>query len=287
MTRPKLTYVSDPQNTANDDPMSLARRQMQRILGGPIFWIIVSATSIVTAMAGPYFTLDRFTFLERLVYWGTTVTVSAVVMTALSVYGYRASQLSRLHWAAISIIAALIGILPVVGSLYLAEGLATGFTAGWLTLADFPALLLSVAPTLVFVTLVVHAVIHYQDAEQGTGADTQAPPTAPSPTLLQSKLPHHLGHDIISVQAQDHYVEVTTPKGVATVLMRLKDAVKDLEPLGGFQVHRSWWVNPAHVLRSEKGASGRELVLSSGDKIPIGRSFRKALRDEDIAALKL
>jgi DNA-binding LytR/AlgR family response regulator len=59
------------------------------------------------------------------------------------------------------------------------------------------------------------------------------------------------------------------------ILMRLGDAVLDLEPLGGLQVHRSWWVNLAHVMRTEKSQNGSELVLTSGQRISISRSFRK------------
>ena len=122
---------------------------------------------------------------------------------------------------------------------------------------------------------------HENDTPQSEGEST---PKIKPLTMLQSKLPHHLGNDIIAVQAQDHYVDVTTPKGNALVLMRLGDAVQDLEPLGGLQVHRSWWISLAHVVHTEKGTSGPELRLTSGQRIPVGRSFRaplkKAMQDQ-------
>lgn len=274
MSTPKPGYATDSQNNANGTPWSLAHRQLRRIFTGPVFWLIVGAVSVITAMAGPYFTLSRLSFPERLVYWGTTVSVSAVVMTALSVFGYHAQRLSRLHWAGVAVLSSAAGLLPVIGTIFLAEGLATGFAAGWAQGYDLGALVLSVAPPLVFVTLAVHAVLHHQ----GGDARADVPPAFSAASLLQGKLPHHLGREIVSVQAQDHYIEVTTPKGSALILMRLGDAVRDLAPLGGMQVHRSWWVNPAHVTRSEKGTSGPELVLSTGARVPVGRSFRKALR---------
>ncbi len=281
MTRPKPSYASDSENPANAPSVSLAHRQLQRILSGPVFWIAVGAATVVMAMAGPYFTLARFSFPERLVYWGTTVTLSALIMTAISVYAYWTSKLSKMNWSVVSVLAGTAGILPVVVTLYLAEGLATGFAPGWLSFIDFPTLVRSVAPTIIFVTLAVHGLIHYLDRDvtpTDTGVIATRSDTPPALTVLQSKLPPHLGHDIISVQAQDHYVEVCTPKGSAMVLMRLKDAVHDLAPLDGMQVHRSWWVNTAHVTRREKGQSGPELLLSSGARVPVGRIFRAAAK---------
>lgn len=64
--------------------------------------------------------------------------------------------------------------------------------------------------------------------------------------------------------------------------MRLGDAVRDLEPLSGLQVHRSWWVNPAYLVRIQTGKSGHKRLVQTGTTVPVGRSFRKALR----AALK-
>jgi DNA-binding LytR/AlgR family response regulator len=62
------------------------------------------------------------------------------------------------------------------------------------------------------------------------------------------------------------------------ILMRLGDAVRDLEGLNGMQVHRSWWINLAHIARVEKGANGPEVVLSTGARVPVGRSYRAAFR---------
>ncbi|EEB70665.1 sensory transduction protein LytT, putative [Ruegeria sp. R11] len=282
MTRTKATYVSDTQNPANGSPMSLALRQLQATMRGPVFWIIIGAAVLLTAMAGPYYTLERLSFPERLVYWGATILMSAVLMTFLSIYAHRLTEAHSWNWIFVAVLAGVAGILPVVGTIYLAEGIATGFAQGWFNAAGFATLVVSVAPPLIAVTLVVNALIEFQLREKEPDAlqpVADRSPEIPPLTMLQSKLPHHLGHDIVSVQAQDHYVEVTTPKGSAMVLMRLGDAVRDLEPLGGLQVHRSWWINLAHIMRTEKGTSGPELVLTSEQRIPVGRSFRAEFKN--------
>ncbi|WP_299410844.1 LytTR family DNA-binding domain-containing protein [uncultured Roseobacter sp.] len=276
MNQPKPTYAPGTKNPANDGPMWLALRQLQATLANPVFWIVVGAAIILTAMAGPYYTLERLSFPERLVYWGITIPLSALTMTFLSTFAYRLTEAKSLNWVIVAILAGLAGVIPVTGSIYLSEGIATGFEEGWLDGVGFFRLAMFVAPSLIGVTFVVNALFEFQVVGQERPVLEPAPQTL---TLLQRKLPHHLGHDIITVQAQDHYVEVTTLKGSALVLMRLGDAVRDLEPLGGLQVHRSWWVNPAHLARTETGKSGQELVMTNGLSVPVGRSFRKALKN--------
>ncbi|MFK7836461.1 MAG: LytTR family DNA-binding domain-containing protein [Sulfitobacter sp.] len=275
MNRSNPEYASDLQKRANDTPMSFALRQLLSTICQPSFWIIVGSVVFLTALAGPYFTLERLTFPERLVYWATTIVLSALVMTFLSSLAYRLTEAQGRNWAVGSCIAGLMDVLPVIGSIYLAEGVATGFEIGWPDMISFGTLALYVVPSVVAVTLVVNWVITLQYQNTTTASSDPAPPTA---TLLQNKLPHHLGQEIVSVQAQDHYVEVTTPKGKAMVLMRLGDAVKDLEPLGGMQVHRSWWVNLSHVSAIEKTPSGPEIILTSDQRLLVGRSFRTAFR---------
>ncbi|SFG03267.1 LytTR family DNA-binding domain-containing protein [Roseobacter denitrificans] len=256
--------------------MSLALRQLQVTLTRPVFWIVICAVVVLTAMAGPYYTLERLSFPERLVYWGTALPLSALTMTFLSILTYRLTDNMSLNWVFVAVLAGLAGVLPVVGSVYLSEGMATGFAAGWLDGVGFLHLTMYIVPSVVGVTLVINALFEFGVLGQQSAVSE---PALPKPTLLQSKLPHHLGTAIVTLQAQDHYVEVTTLKGRATVLMRLGDAIRDLEPLGGLQVHRSWWVNPAYVRRIETGKSGQELVMQTGINVPVGRSFRKAVKD--------
>lgn len=288
MSRSKPDCATDLENSANDTPLSLTLRELRASLAGPTYWIIIGTAVILAALAGPYSTLDRLSFPERLVYWGTTVLSSVVLMTFLSLFAYyRLTEARGWNWGLVSLMAGAVGTVPVVGSLYLAEGLATGFSQGWLDWASFSSLVMSVAPPLVAVTFMVNLAIRLNEADRSragpatpneTASSNETDGKGVSPTLLQRKLPPHLGHDIVAVRAKDHYVEVTTPKGSAMVLMRLGDAVQHLEPLAGLQVHRSWWINLSHVARTEKGPNGTALVMTTDQRIPVGRSFRAAFQ---------
>jgi DNA-binding LytR/AlgR family response regulator len=161
----------------------------------------------------------------------------------------------------------------VLGTVWLADALVTGGGPGIGTLAAY------VAPSVIGVTVAVNAYIEVQERREPAAFVAPQDASGPAvPTVLQSKLPHHLGREIVALRAQDHYLEVTTAKGRCMVLMRLGDAVRDLEGLNGMQVHRSWWINLAHIARVEKGANGPEVVLSTGARVPVGRSYRAAFR---------
>lgn len=264
-------------NPAKDAAMSLALRQVQQMARGAGFWIVVGGAVLVAAVAGPYYTLERMSFPERLVYWGVVIGLSAVIMTFLSVLAHRVTAARGWNWALVAVLAGMAGVVPVLGAVWLADGLATGFGSGGAGLLRLAAY---VAPSVIGVTLAVNAFIEVQERRLA-----EARPLPPAPRgegglrLLQGKLPHHLGREIVALRAQDHYLEVTTPKGRCMVLMRLGDAVRDLEGEQGMQVHRSWWINLGHVSRVEKGANGPEVVLTTGERVPVGRSYRAAFRD--------
>jgi hypothetical protein len=79
--------------------------------------------------------------------------------------------------------------------------------------------------------------------------------------------------ELHAVSSEDHYLRVHTSLGEELILMRLADAVRELDGSGGLQVHRSWWVAKAAV-RDVKRQGGRvSLVLPSGTEAPVSRTF--------------
>lgn len=270
----KAGYVSDMKNPANDSAMALTLRQVQQVARGAAFWIVVGGAVLVAAIAGPYYTLERLSFPERLVYWGVVIALSSVIMTFLSVLAHRVTAAGGWNWALVAVLAGMVGVLPVLGTVWLADGLADVFGSGGPGIGTLAAY---VAPSVIGVTVAVNAYIEVQGRQvpDVVAAATRGDAVV---TVLQGKLPHHLGREIVALRAQDHYLEVTTLKGSCMVLMRLGDAVRDLEGLNGMQVHRSWWINLAHIARVEKGGNGPEIVLTTGARVPVGRSYRVAFR---------
>jgi len=270
----KAGYVSDMKNPVNDGAMTLALRQLQGVLRGAAFWIVVGGVVLIAAVAGPYYTLERLNFPERLVYWGAVIALSTVIMTFLSVLAHRVTDARGWNWALVAVLAGMVGVVPVLGIVLVVDGLVTGFAPGG---AGIGTLAAYVAPSVIGVTVAVNAYIEVQE-RRASGLVPQGVRPEAVVRVLQGKLPPHLGREIVALRAQDHYLEVTTPKGSCMILMRLGDAVRDLEGLNGMQVHRSWWINLAHIARVEKGANGPEVVLSTGARVPVGRSYRAAFR---------
>jgi hypothetical protein len=84
--------------------------------------------------------------------------------------------------------------------LYLAEGLVTGFTDGWYDWVQPSSLFVSVAPPLIAVTLMVNLAIKLLDADPPVG-QSQGESVSPALSVFHKKMPHHFGHDIITVRA--------------------------------------------------------------------------------------
>jgi hypothetical protein len=105
------------------------------------------------------------------------------------------------------------------------------------------------------------------------------PPAPPSPKFLE-RLPVRLrGSEIYAVQAEDHYLRVHTSRGTDLILMRLSDAVAELEGLEGAQTHRSWWVAKAALADVKSGDGRATLKLKDGTEAPVSRTYARALRE--------
>lgn len=101
----------------------------------------------------------------------------------------------------------------------------------------------------------------------------------PNQTFLR-RLPPHLGKNILSLEAQDHYVNVTTDKGSALVLIRLVDAISELDGLEGLRIHRSHWV-ATNAISNTKRENGKLLVeLTNGTALPVSRTYAKHLKEK-------
>lgn len=94
---------------------------------------------------------------------------------------------------------------------------------------------------------------------------------------LFNRLPRQLGHDILALSAELHYLRVYTPLGNTLILFAFGRAVEAMGS-SGLQIHRSHWVSFAHVADVvTKG--GRSLCkLDTGLELPVSRANRRALR---------
>ena len=105
-----------------------------------------------------------------------------------------------------------------------------------------------------------------------------AAPDAPPPKFLE-RLPSKLrGAKIYAVEAEDHYLRLHTSLGQDLILMRLSDAIAELEGIEGAQTHRSWWVAREAVTGAERLDGRAVLTLRDGAEVPVSRGFARELR---------
>ena len=130
------------------------------------------------------------------------------------------------------------------------------------------------------------ALFYFVDRRNGAEADRPAapaplePPTAAAaPTVrFLERVPRQLGTEILALQMEDHYLRIHTRLGSDLILMRMRDAVAELNGLDGAQVHRSWWVARSAVQRAERDGRNVRLVLDGGTQVPVARDAAAQLK---------
>ena len=109
--------------------------------------------------------------------------------------------------------------------------------------------------------------------------ETHAAAPNMGPAAFLDRLPDKLrGGEIFAVEAEDHYLRLHTSRGQDLILMRLADAVGELEGLEGAQVHRSWWVAKTAIAEASRGNGRATLTLKNGAVAPVSRTYARALR---------
>jgi hypothetical protein len=174
---------------------------------------------------------------------------------------------SRL-WAAVLLIAVII-TAPISAAILARIAILQHVPLTWPIVGE-------VAPQ-VFATSLVMTALAFMLRRHPTQTHAAAP-DATAPRFL-ARLPARLaGADLYAVEAEDHYLRLHTSKGQDLILMRLSDAIEELEGLEGAQTHRSWWVAKAAVADAERLDGRAVLTLKDGAEVPVSRGFAKTLR---------
>jgi len=100
-----------------------------------------------------------------------------------------------------------------------------------------------------------------------------SPQHAPAAPRLLARLGTGFVGPVIALQSEDHYVRVHGPGHSKLVLMRLRDAIAEMDGVAGQQVHRSWWVAKAAMRGCERVGRGYRLHLASGLVAPVARDL--------------
>jgi DNA-binding LytR/AlgR family response regulator len=235
--------------------------------------LIAAVAGVFMAAAGAFGT-GAAPLGPRLGYWLTTMIVASLVGTGLFVPAQRRGLLDRRPLAWVSILAVVMA-LPLTVLVW------------WMTALFFPLLsatdprrLPAYFPVVLLVSAVMTAVNYLAATRAHRRHETHAAPAGAAPPKFLERIPLKLrGGELYAVQAEDHYLRLHTARGSDLILLRLADAVAELEGIEGAQVHRSWWVAKAAVTAARRADGRAVLTLKNGVEAPVSRSYAGALRD--------
>lgn len=200
--------------------------------------------------------------------------VVSFVGTALGQGAYLAVE--RIPWVAaawwrVGLFSGLAMFVPMGLFVWSAVGLMQGSGRGF-DLEELPSFLGVALVTSLFFCVTV------------AWAHTLAPPRPDAMASLQApkfleRLPLKLrGAEVWAVEAEDHYLRLHTSKGQDLILMRLADAIAELDGIEGLQVHRSWWVARDAIVDARRGDGRATLTLKDGAQVPVSRTYAGELR---------
>lgn len=84
--------------------------------------------------------------------------------------------------------------------------------------------------------------------------------------------------EIYALRSEDHYVRVITSGGDDLILMRLSDAITEVEPVVGLSPHRSWWVAEQGVKTVARKDGKTQITLNNGAVVSVSRSGAKGVK---------
>lgn len=233
-------------------------------------WLRSFGLSVIVALFLAYagaFGTESLPLLTRLAYWVSLMLLGTLWGSAVARFMLKPEDRSG-RWRRV-VLTSLVMAVPYTAVVWVASSLLAGRDPG---LAGLPLLFIPVVIVcLAMVTLNVLVESRRVYAEM-------APP--PPPKFLE-RLPLKLrGGEVWAVEAEDHYLRLHTSKGQDLILLRLADAIDELEGIEGAQVHRSWWVARDAITDARRGDGRATLTLKDGSQVPVSRTYAAVLREK-------
>lgn len=101
--------------------------------------------------------------------------------------------------------------------------------------------------------------------------DQSSPGTWSAKPRLYARLSAQFAGEILALESEDHYVRVHGMQHSELLLLRLRDAIAEMDESLGEQTHRSWWVARNAVAEVAGSGRNRYLRLVNGTRALVAR----------------
>ncbi|MEO6199378.1 MAG: LytTR family DNA-binding domain-containing protein [Sphingomicrobium sp.] len=235
---------------------------------------IMMAVGVALAALGPFGSFALGGFGARLAYWLPASFAGYAVFRPIVWAVMAAADRLALPEFPAMLVAILIGAFPASAAMLWIGGVRAGDR---LEMAVLGQLYIQVA--LIGVLVGSFFTIFDRRADPLPGPpETEAaiaPPTAP----FLDRLPMSWDGHLTALEMEDHYVRAHGPGGHSLlILMRMADAVRELDGMDGARVHRSWWVARDAVTGRNRDGRNLRLELAGGIEAPVARDRLRELR---------
>ncbi|WP_417693912.1 LytTR family DNA-binding domain-containing protein [Roseibium sp.] len=262
------------QNFADGRPLQLALREMHGLFSDRRTYAIALGIICLLTLSGPFGTSDGMSLPARLLFWSLIVASGFGIGNLTgSMVGHtlRLAGFARPLCYALAGFAAGLAVLPAILILNLI------FFQADLTNTDY---LLRQLLNCLIIGGVVALNLAIFSRNSRTSPDPQNSSVETSPVLdrLQRRLPVEKRSPLRWLSVSDHYVEVATLKGQELLLLRLKDAIEEIDQTDGLQIHRSHWV-AKNAIEKVSRENGKTLIhTSDGPILPVSRTYLPELK---------
>ncbi|WP_420430359.1 LytTR family DNA-binding domain-containing protein [Kordiimonas sp.] len=268
------------------------------------FIVVVGSAS--TSMAGAYVPSVEFGKLATFLFWVVLTVIAAIILFGLRFVFERNSRLAQLPFAGKMVMVWGAGLLifsPFSELIDMAIGLSeypvvegqTYSTRTHFLMQGIWHEVLCAAVPMFYMALLLdmlwfsrgncpetehimggsHGANRAHKLNQMELEEISSQPSMPR-FLLRSDLPDTA--EILHIEAQQHYIMVTTESGNELIYYRFGDAIVDVAHMNGLQVHRSHWVAEGAVRRAVKKGRNIEITLFDGRTIPVSRNRQAAIQ---------
>lgn len=226
-------------------------------------WASWAVTSLVVALAGPFGTFATQPFQWRLLYWGGVIASGIVLSLSLRTI-WRSVLRGRADWQEDLAVAVSLAVVfgPIVVCL------------NWQLGGDTACDAMGIGLTTIYVFAIAVSIIAVRRSLEAR----LALPTTIRRDRLLNRISAPKTARLARISSDNHHIRITMQGGAEhRLLMRLSDAVQEVDVEPGVFVHRSHWVARSSIAGVVRDGP-RELVeLTCGSQVPVGAKYRANL----------